>query len=245
MNLILIESSEVEGRGVIVLGGRRARHIREVLRAGVGDRLRIGMIRGPTGTGEIAAMHADGRVDVIATWKGDAARPPAVDLVLAVPRPKVLARVLQTAACMGVRRIDLVNAWRVDKSYLHSQHLEEGALRHNLLLGCEQGGTTWLPELALHRLLMPFVRGPLAERVRGQNSIIAHPPAERTIEAVVAPGAAAPVIAAIGPEGGWIDREIDSFAGMGFAPVALGQHIWRVETAVSALLAQLELLRRL
>jgi RsmE family RNA methyltransferase len=243
----LIESSEVDGRGGIVLGGRRARHIREVLRAGVGDRLRIGMIRGPTGTGEIARVHADGRVDMIATWTGDAAPPPLVDLVLAVPRPKALARVLQTAACMGVRRIDLVNAWRVDKSYLHSQHLEEDALRHNLLLGCEQGGTTWLPELALHRLLMPFLRGHLAERVRADRacSIIAHPPVDRMIESVVAPGTHAPVIAAIGPEPGWIDREIGSFTGMGFAPVSLGRHIWRVETAVGALLAQLELLRRL
>jgi len=44
----------------------------------------------------------------------DGAPPPVlpVDLVLAVPRPKVVTRVIETCAAFGVRRVDLTNAWR-------------------------------------------------------------------------------------------------------------------------------------
>lgn len=247
MNLILIDVKEVDERGCLVLEGRRARHVIEVLRAHAGDMLRIGMVRGPTGLGEVKTVHSDGRVELAAHWQAAAQAPPAVDVIIAVPRPKILARVLQTAACMGVRRIDLVNAWRVDKSYLRSQHVELPALQKHLLLGCEQGGTTWVPEIAVHPLLMPFMRGPLTDRMRTAPccSLIAHPRATRMIESSLAPGAEVPVVAAIGPEGGWIEREVASFAELGFTPVALGERIWRVETAVAALLGQIELLRRL
>ena len=164
-----------------------------------------------------------------------------------MPRRQVLARVLQLAACMGVRRVDLVNAWRVDKSHLASHALAPAAMRHNLVLGCEQGGSTRLPRIALHRLLMPFVRGPLGERLaRGATRpIIAHPRAAMALEQAVPPGASESVILAIGPERGFIEREVETFAALGFAPVALGARVLRVETALTAALAQLELLRRL
>ena len=49
---------------------------------------------------------------------------------------------------------------------------------------------------------------------------------------------------AIGPEGGWIQREVDTFAARGFTPVSLGTPILRVEAAVAALLGQIALLAR-
>ena len=56
---------------------------------------------------------------------------------------------------------------------------------------------------------------------------------------------AGPVTLAIGPEGGWIDRELASLAGLGFRAVRLGAAVLRADTAVAALLAQIDLLRRL
>ena len=49
----------------------------------------------------------------------------------------------------------------------------------------------------------------------------------------------------IGPEGGWIEREVDTFAARGFTIVSLGDAILRTEAAVAGALAQLALLRRL
>jgi len=242
VNLILIEPGEpVDGE--VVLGGRRARHLVEVLRAAPGDRLRAGIVGGARGTAEVIAA-AGAEVRLRLALDQPPSPPPSVDLVLAVPRPKALSRILETAAALGVGRIDLVNAWRVDKSYLSSRRLAAAALRADLLLGCEQGGTTWLPAIAVHPLLMPFLGDQLPARLSGRRGLIAHPGAA-PVEAALPPGAATPLVVAVGPEGGWIQRELDSFAGLGFAAVAIAGPVLRSDAAVAALLAQIDLLRRL
>jgi len=65
------------------------------------------------------------------------------------------------------------------------------------------------------------------------------------VESVVPPGDTRPIVLAIGPEGGWIARELSTFAARDFAIIRLGAEILRVEAAVTAALAQLSLLRRL
>lgn len=245
MNLILVEPGEVGDDGVVVLTDRRARHVSEVLGARPGAPLRAGLIRGPSGVATVRSVAPD-RVTLELDLTG-APSPvaPPVELVLALPRPKALSRVLETAAALGVGRIDLVNAWKVDRSYFGSDRLDPARLRRDLILGCEQGATTWVPDIAVHRLLMPFVTGVLAPRCAGRRCLLAHPRAERALEEVAPPGVATPAIVAVGPEGGWIDRELTSFAELGFATFHLGPRVMRVETAVTAVLCQLDLLARL
>ena len=48
-----------------------------------------------------------------------------------------------------------------------------------------------------------------------------------------------PTVVAIGPEGGWIERELDSFRREGFEEISLGSRPLRVETAVTALIARM------
>jgi RsmE family RNA methyltransferase len=167
--------------------------------------------------------------------------PLPIELVLAIPRPKALTRVVEAAAAFGVARIDLTNAWRVDKSYLRSPRLAPDALALAARLGAEQGATTHLPPIAVHLRLMAL----LDARWPGPPAIklVAHPGAP-PIETAV-PREAAPIALAIGPEGGWIPREVETFVERGFSPVSLGAPILRVETAVAAALGQLLLLQRL
>lgn len=259
MNLLLLDPAEIRN-GVVTLGGRRAEHLRKVLGVEVGRRLRIGVIDGGTGFGEVLAVTAGGEVelgvDVVAA-PADADGPPSVDLIVALPRPQALHRILQNTAAMGVRRLFLVNSWRVEKSFFASPSLRPETVRRHLLLGAEQGMTTRLPEVAIETLLVPFVTR-LAERDDPPLRLIAHPDAVAPIESCFRgsglpgsgpPGSGLPedlrpVEIAIGPEGGWIDRELETFQNAGFQPVRLGPWILRVETAVTAVLAQIELLRR-
>ncbi len=239
MNLLLVAPGEIVA-GVATLDDDRATHLRTVLKVVAGQRIRAGIARGGLGTAEI--LDDDGRAIRIRLDVGAPSVPMPVELVLAIPRPKVLSRTLEIAASFAVERIQLTNAWRVDKSYLDSPRLAPAALARAAWLGATQGATTHLPEIAVHRRLMGLLDGRYASGAR----LIAHPdapPLERAYRAGAGHGG--PVIVAIGPEGGWIQREVDTFVERGFLPVSLGAPILRVEAAVAALLGQLALLARI
>lgn len=239
MNLLLVEPAELRGDGTCTLDGRRALHLRTVLRAEPGSIIRAGVVGGDIGTAELLAD--DGvAITVRVTLAGPPPPPLDVELVLALPRPKVITRTIEIAASFGVRRIDLTNAWRVDKSYLTSPRLAPGALAAAARFGAEQGATTRVPAIFVHDRLMALLdeRFPAPAGVR----LVAHPGAP-PIEQVVR--TRAPATLAIGPEGGWIERELETLVARGFAPVSFGAPILRVEAAVAAAFAQLMLLARL
>jgi 16S rRNA (uracil1498-N3)-methyltransferase len=235
VNLVLVEPGELAADGTCVLADRRAHHLRTVLGARVGSQIRAGLIAGPVGRGEVIAD--DGAAFTVRLAL-DASPPPQlpVELVLAVPRPKVVTRVIETCAAFGLPRIDLTNAWRVDKSYLRSPRLAPAALAHAARLGAEQGATTHLPELAVHDRLMTLLDGRFA--TPGGTRLIAHPgaPPLTTVSGEV--------VLAIGPEGGWIERELETFVARGFRPFSIGAGILRTEAAVAAAIGQLALLLR-
>jgi len=239
VNLLLVDPAELASDGTCTLRDRRALHLRTVLGAGVGERVRAGVVGGGIGSAELLADDGTAITLRLAVTE-PAPAPLPIELVLAVPRPKVLTRVVEAAAAFGVARIELTNAWRVDKSYLRSPRLAPDALALAARLGAEQGATTHLPTIAVHHRLMALLdaRWPGPPAVK----LVAHPGAP-PIETAV-PRGAGPIALAIGPEGGWIAREVDTFVERGFSPVSLGAQILRVETAVAAALGQLLLLRR-
>lgn len=237
MNLLLVEPRELAADGTCAIADRRAVHLRTVLGARPGSTVRAGVLGGNVGTAEILAD--DGTTVTLRVTANQPAPPPlAVDLILAVPRPKVLARVIETCAAFGVRRIELTNAWRVDKSYLRSPRLAADALASAARLGAEQGATTHVPAIRVHERLMELLREPMSPALK----LVAHPGAPPIERAVT--GAPLPCVLAIGPEGGWIERELTTLAELGFAACSLGSPILRVEAAVAAALGQLLLLSR-
>ncbi len=246
MNLLLFEPAEISGElrdGRARLDDRRALHVREVLRAGPGAALRAGVIGGAIGRAEVLAD--DGRaIDLAVVLDGEAPPSMPVDLILAMPRPKVLSRALETAAAFGVRRVDVVNAWRVDKAYLDSPRLTPTAIGEHLRLGAEQGVTTHLPVVEIHRRLMPFLDGRHPVALPAATRLLAHAGGAVPIEIAWRTASGPPLTLAIGPEGGWIAREVDTFAARGFAVVTLGAPVLRVEVALAAALGQLAMLLR-
>lgn len=243
MNVLLLDPAELDARRAVVRG-RRARHALAVLGARAGDTLRAAVVGQGMAGATVLGADRD-RLEVCLGELSPPPPPPQVDLVLALPRPKVLVRVLQAAAAAGVRRIDLVGAWRVDKAYFGSRKLDRDALRRELWLGCEQGAHPHLPEVFVHRLLMPFVRGQLTPRAERQDLIVLHPSAPAPLEAAYAPGRAGSVALIVGGEGGWIAREVETFQHIGAEVASLGTAVLRTEGAVVAALSQLALLRRL
>ncbi len=243
MNLLLVEPAELAVDGTCTLDERRAQHLRGVLGAVAGSVVRAGIVGGALGTATV--VSDDGAAMVVRVAATAPAPPPLdVELVLAVPRPKVLTRVIEACAAFAVRRVDLTNAWRVDKSYLRSPRIAADALAAAARRGAEQGATTHVPALHVHERLMALLDARFAidrharpsASLTGERCVILHPGAP--------PLAQAPRVIAIGPEGGWIDRELDTFVARGFTPASLGPTILRVETALAAALGQFLLLAR-
>jgi len=233
MNLILLAPDDFVQEGVVSLSGRRADHVREVHQAGVGRRLRVGLLNGRIGEGLVTEVSGD-RLLLGVTLAEDPPPPLPVTLLLAMPRPKCFRRVIQCAATMGVKRIALFGAYRVEKSYWKTPWLEAGALREQLVLGLEQARDTVMPEVTLHPLFKPFIEDVVPELTRGSQCLVAHP--EPWSGSPVVTGR--PVTLAIGPEGGFTDYEMESLKARQFTPVSVGLRILRTEQAVPALLGR-------
>ena len=234
MNLLLIEPGELVAADEAVITGRRVTHVREVIKAQSGDVLRAGVVDGLMGSAEILES-SETRLHLRISLAEAPPDPLPVTLLLALPRPKMLKRIFQTIATMGVKRLVLLNSYRVEKSYWDSPWLKPEAIREQLITGLEQGRDTVVPQVILEPRFKPFVEDRLPELMQGSRGLIAHP-----VAAVECPRALrGSVTLAIGPEGGFIPYEIEQFTLQGFEAVSLGPRILRVETAVSALLARL------
>ncbi|MDD5704856.1 MAG: RsmE family RNA methyltransferase [Kiritimatiellae bacterium] len=231
MNRILLAAAEVDSSGRAVLHGRRARHIREVLRAQVGERLRAGMLDGPIGSARVEEVTAD---SVRVTLELNAVAPePWIDLLLALPRPKALKRLWPQLAALGVGRIVLINAARVERCYFDTHWIAPEHYEPLLLEGLEQAGTTHRPEVWLRRGFKPFVEDELEAHYGAAAKLLAQP--GPTLPALPLPDAPRPLLA-VGPEGGWTDYEQAQLAARGFKPFSLGPRTLRTDTACIALL---------
>jgi RsmE family RNA methyltransferase len=238
VNLVLLDPAELGSDGTARLAGRRAAHVAGVLRASPGDRIQAGVVGGRMGDAEVLAVSPS---ELVLRPALDREPPPPapVSLLLALPRPKILRKVLQAAASMGVKRLVLLGSWRVEKSYWASPHLAPEALREELLLGLEQGRDTVLPEVLLRRFFKPFVEDELAAVFPEPVRLLAHPADAAPLAAQVPTGRRAAL--AIGPEGGWTPYEADALRGRGFSPFSLGPRVLRVDAAVPYAVGQVEL----
>lgn len=245
MNLLLFERDEIESVGAaegVVLEGRRAAHLRGVLKVEPGRELRAGVIGGERGRATVLALDP---LTLRFEATEESSPRPRTDLLLALPRPKGLRRLLGVVATMGVGSLTLLNAWRVDKSYFGSPLLEAPRIRAALIEGMEQGRTTWLPEVRVCRRFVDALGGLPSPDADGRRRVLLEPGSAIGLEALLPLPRADRMLAAIGPEGGWIERELATFTAASFEAHSLGGAILRSETAVTALLAQLALLERL
>ncbi len=234
MNLILLSETDFIKPGRVRLGGRRFCHIKTVHRAALGDTLSVGVINGKMGIGAITHL-AGSSLEMDIHLDKEPPHPLPITLVLALPRPKMLKRILGAVTSLGVKKIYLINAWRVEKSYWSSPVLEEKNLKKALTLGLEQAKDTLMPQLFLKRFFTPFVKEELPEISKSTLALTAHPKGNSSCPKH--PGR--PVTLTLGPEGGFIDKEIGSFETAGFKTVTLGRRILRLETAVPVLISRL------
>ena len=234
MNLLLFSDEDRIGVNRIRLTDYRLQHLHEVLETCEGDSLRVGEINGRMGEAEVVMLsREEALLDVDLN-----ADPPAklpLTLVLALPRPKMLRRILRMVAELGVESLQLINSYRVEKSYWQSPVLDPEVVQDYFVEGLSQSRDTVLPSVALHERFKPFVEDELPGLMSGRRGLLAHPgnfPPSPTDDRQ-------PTLLVVGPEGGFIPYEVEKLQEAGCQTISLGPRILRVENAVAALVAQL------
>lgn len=267
LNRILFEPDEVvsaqdEDRLVVRLPpfDPRAKHIERVLKLEEGDPIKCGILhRGVTDSGVVSFPAAGEGVQISLGAAQDLKQSPKprISLILAMPRPVRLERLLPVITCLGVDQIALVGAKKVEKDYFGSHLLRRPeAMKELLIEGLSQAAMDChLPHVVVHKNLFSFLKEELAgmDRVPSRTlRLIAHPPipsdAQRgpsTLQSIEAHELFRPdvrwegkdrVVLAIGPEGGWEAGEVQLFAQHGFIITSLGSRILRTDTAVAVLM---------
>ena len=235
MNLILLEPDEIQTDGTAVLTGKRARHVREVLQAAEGEEIRVGVVDGAMGTATILEDAKQLRLQC--ALAGGVPPVPRLDLLLAMPRPKVMNRLWPVLAALGVGRILVSNAWKTERNYFDTHVLEPEHVREGLIEGLQQARDTRLPQVSVHKQFKKLVEdkldgfGPYAAR------LVAHPGEGSFPSAKLAAlPREARVLLAVGPEGGWTPYELELLAAHGFEAVSWGPRSLRTDTACAVLL---------
>lgn len=236
MNLILLQPDDFRDDGMAVLFDERARHIRKVLKAEPGKVLRVGLMNGALGQGTVLAV--DKHEVCLQCVLGEQAPPkPRIDLLLAMPRPKVMKRLWSQLAALGVGRIVLMNADKVERFYFDTHVLEPGFYNQRLIEGLQQARCTHLPEVLVRKRFKPFVEDELDGLFSEHLKMLSDPKGERRLGSFDFKNER--VLLAIGPEGGWTEYERGMLQAHGFELFGMGSRILRSDTACIGLLSTL------
>ncbi len=147
-----------------------------------------------------------------------------------------MKRLWPQLAAMGLRRLFLTKASRVEKGYFDARIYQPEHFRPLLLEGLQQACDTRLPEVSFHRRLKIFLEDELDALTPGSSRLLAHPGKAPRLRDTL-PSGPESVLLAVGPEGGWTPYELDLLQAHRFTPVSLGPRILRTDTACVALLA--------
>ncbi|MGE0449839.1 MAG: 16S rRNA (uracil(1498)-N(3))-methyltransferase [Vicinamibacterales bacterium] len=236
MNLVLIDPAELRDGQHVHLEGDRARHLLTVLNVDAGREVRVGLIDGPLGHAAVVAI-AEASVTLRCEFEAVVPERPPVDLLLAVPRPKVMRRLWPQIAALGVGRVILTNAERVERAYFDAHVLHEQHWRPLLLDGLQQARDTRVPQVSIHRRFRVLVEDELGDLSDASQRLVADPASPEGIGTAAASQPDGRVLLSVGPEGGWNDFELQLLRSHGFAAIGLGPRTLRSDTACVALLA--------
>lgn len=243
MNLLLLAPTDLIDHNTACVKGRQLTHLHKTLRANQGDQITVGIENGLIGKATITELNNEQALLSFECTE-PAPEPLPLKLIIGLPRPKMLRRIIQTAVTMGVKDLTFINSWKVEKSYWQTPWLSDEALRENVILGLEQAKDTQLPIIRQQKLFKPFVEDELAALADNTKKLVAHPfgalPCPVALNQTgTSNNTNAACTLAIGPEGGYTEYEVSKLNEQGFESVHLGPRILRVETAVPTLIARL------
>lgn len=234
MNLLLLKAENMLSECTAEVSGRQVQHIHDTLNVQVGSSLSVGLLNQKIGQATITKLD-EKQVCLDIVWLSEPPKALPLTLIIGLPRPKMLKRIIQTASTMGVKELYFIHSWKVEKSFWQTPWLRGDKLLENCILGLEQAKDTVMPTIHLRKRFKPFVEDELPSISAGSLKLLAHPISKKACPANID----TQTTLIIGPEGGFTPYEVGKLEEVGFDTVHLGSRILRVETAVPVLLGRL------
>lgn len=234
MNICLFSQEEITKP--LDVKDERGEHILKILHKKTGETFTAGILGGKSGTATITDI-SDGKIFFTFEPAGDGKPLNPLKMIIGFPRPIQLKRLLRDIAALGVCEVHLTGTELGEKSYMQSTLVEKGNAYKMLLDGTVQAGSTYVPELFLHKTLNECLSFLSDDDVR--LALDNKNPSMRLQEALQEKAVSAKttteqkVIAAIGSERGWTDRERKLLEDNGFIRCGMGERIMRTETAAT------------
>ncbi|WP_159516481.1 16S rRNA (uracil(1498)-N(3))-methyltransferase [Acinetobacter sp. 18QD2AZ41W] len=233
MNIVLLDHRQTQSDLWTISSKRQLEHLQQHVQIQVGDTLKVGVLEGQRYLTEIVEI-SEKAVRLKPLQEDAIPKKLPVTLIVALPRPKVLRRLIMDSVTLGVEKIILLHSYRVDKSYWQTPFLQQ--LNHYIELGLEQAGDTIAPKIELYKRFKPFVEDILPGLITADRpAYVAHPYAKQSMPFAIPH----PCTMIIGPEGGFIPYEVDLLVKNGCQAVSLGNRILRTETVIPYVLGRL------
>ncbi len=214
--------------------GPDARHIKDVLRLGVGDTIEVADPGGTVSDVEITGISSTEVSGRVVTRYRTREELPEIFLFQALPKAGKMDDIVRRSTEIGVTGVFPVLTERVVVK-LESEKAPKKVERWQRI-AAEAAKQS-------HRALIPGVSGVLnwkeaLEELKRFNEVIVFWEEERgTLAYEVLDPAAKTIAVVIGPEGGLSDKEVTDLRGLGAKIVTLGESILRVETAAPVAVA--------
>ena len=235
MNICLFEESEISKP--LSFDDERADHLLKILHKKQGDDFTAGIIDGKSGTAVITKIDDTARqIFFDFTPSGDGKPLNPLKMIIGFPRPIQLKRLLRDIAALGVCEVHLTGTELGEKSYMKSDLAQPQNAWKLLLDGTVQAGSTHVPKVFVHerlseclkKLVVPEpVEGAQAQLICLDNINPCGPLGQLQFSSDQT------VVAAIGSERGWTDKERRLLEDAGFIRCGMGSRIMRTETAAT------------
>ncbi|MFN7812497.1 MAG: RsmE family RNA methyltransferase [Planctomycetia bacterium] len=225
----LLAAPPREGRAE--LRGDEARHLARVLRASVGDEVRLFCGDGVEWPARIVRIGRDAIDLETGPAISDPPRSgPTRTIAVALPKGERQKWLVEKLTELGVDRLVPLETVR---GVAEATAAARARLERSVIEACKQCGRNRLLEIAAPRSVATLVAG----AAPGIRIVVADPRGGPLAAALVA--ADPEVIGLVGPEGGFTDEELAAADSAGAVRASLGPHVLRVETAAVALAARL------
>ena len=231
MNICLFSAEEI--KNPLSKKDERAKHIIKVLHKQAGDTFDAGIIGGAAGVATITSISEEGEISFSFEPKSAGKKLYPLTLIIGFPRPIQLRRLLRDVAGLGTQKIILCGTDLTEKSYLESNVVSDGSAYQMLLDGTAQAASTHVPVLEVAKSLDEALKVRSSEWESASKIALDNRRATGSLHDFLAHESAHSVIAAIGSERGWTERERDLLESAGFSLCSMGTRILRTETAAT------------